>query len=97
MAKSSTSRLKHLPGHAMAVVLLATMATSSYVVEERMPFHNPEHSCPTRREIDWPLLKSELRFYADQPKTRREMTEDAKFEWRIWVSRPSVQDFEFNS
>ena len=75
---------------AVRFVRLATMATASYVVEEHMPFHNPEHSCPTRREIDWPLLKSELRFYADQPKTRREMTEDAKFEWRIWVSRALV-------
>lgn len=63
-----------------------------------MPFYNPEHSCPAKREVDWPLLKMELRYYADQPTWQRRVfvSEDARFQWRMWVSRVYVaNDVDF--
>ncbi|CAJ1340358.1 unnamed protein product [Effrenium voratum] len=69
-------------------------SSSALVVEERMPFHNPEHSCPTRREVDWPLVKAELTFYANQPHRQRRIfaSPDASFEWRVWVARIYVSN-----
>eukprot|EP00439_Symbiodinium_sp_Y106_P052030 s116_g6.t4 len=67
---------------------------SHLVVEEKMPFHNPEHSCPTKREVDWPSLKAELHFYASQAPPQRRLldSENAAFEWRIWVARVYVSN-----
>ncbi|CAE7228538.1 unnamed protein product, partial [Symbiodinium sp. CCMP2456] len=61
---------------------------------EKMPFHNPEHSCPTKREVDWPSLKAELHFYASQAPPQRRLldSENAAFEWRIWVARVYVSN-----
>eukprot|EP00435_Cladocopium_sp_Y103_P057509 s157_g19.t2 len=64
-----------------SILATGSASSSSKILQytEKMPFYNPEHSCPAKREVDWPLLKMELRYYADQPTWQRRDV-DRRFE-----------------
>eukprot|EP00928_Gymnodinium_smaydae_P070462 TRINITY_DN54291_c0_g1_i1.p1 TRINITY_DN54291_c0_g1~~TRINITY_DN54291_c0_g1_i1.p1 ORF type:complete len:796 (+),score=146.96 TRINITY_DN54291_c0_g1_i1:65-2452(+) len=68
-------------------VLAATLPDAFLL--DRVPAHNPEHSCPQARELDWPAVKQRLlRLAATPPATRRNAlgeTAEAEGEWRAWV------------